>query len=57
MKIQKEILKNRISKSKPDEILALQIKSLEKDSLKICQKEIGNFTKKSEDYIVVVMKN
>jgi hypothetical protein len=56
MKIDLNTLKSLISKSKPSEILVLQVNTLEKNSLQICQKEIDKFIKKQEDYVITVIK-
>jgi hypothetical protein len=56
MKIDLNTLKSLISKSKPNDILVLQVNPLEKNSLEICQKEIDKFIKKQEDYVITVIK-
>lgn len=56
MKIDLNTLKSLISKSKPNDILVLQVNPLEKNSLEICQKDIEKFVKKQEDYVITVIK-
>ena len=56
MNLDKKSLKQLVEQSKPSEIVVLQVNSLEKNSLKICQKEIDKFIKKQEDYVITVIK-
>jgi len=54
--IDKSAFKKTIDTAKPSEILVLSVNKLEKNSLQICQKEIENFIKKQEDYVITVIK-
>jgi hypothetical protein len=56
MKIDRNTLKKLIEQSKPNETLVLTVNSLEKNSLQSCQKEIGKFVNKEDDYVIVMMK-
>ena len=56
MKIDKTSIKRLIEQSKPHETLVLIVNSLEKNSLQSCQKEIGNFIDKSQDYVIMMIK-
>ena len=56
MGLDKNQLKNLISKAKTSDILVLTVNNLEKDSWKLGQKQIVNFIKKEQDYTVIVMK-
>ena len=56
MKIDRNTLKKLIEQSKPNETLVLIVNSLEKNSLQICQKDIGKFVNKEDDYVIVTMK-
>ena len=55
MKIDKTSLKRLVEQSRPNEILVLQVNSLEKNSLQMCQKEIDKFINKSDDYVITVI--
>jgi hypothetical protein len=56
MSLDKLVLKKCIDTAKPSEILVLSVNRLEKNSLKIFQKEIVNFIKKDNDYVIIVVK-
>ena len=56
MNLDKKSLKQLVEQSKPNEILVLQVNPLEKNSLRMCQKEIDKFVKKQEDYVITVIK-
>ena len=56
MKIDRNTLKKLIEQSKPHETLVLTVNSLEKNSLQSCQKEIGKFIDKSQDYLIVTIQ-
>ena len=56
MKIDRNTLKKLIEQSKPHETLVLTVNSLEKNSLQSCQKEIGKFVNKEDDYVITVIK-
>ena len=49
-------IKNLISKAKAHEILVLSVNKLEKDSLKLGQKQIEKFVKRDQDYVITVIK-
>ena len=56
MKVDKTSLKRLVEQSKPNEMLVIQVNPLEKNSLQFCQKEIDRFIKKSDDYVITVIK-
>jgi len=56
MRIDKSSIKRLIEQSSPSEILILIVNSLEKNSLQSCQKEIGKFIDKSQDYVIMMIK-
>ena len=56
MNIDKPLFKRLIDQSKASDLLSLQVNSLEKNSLQICQKEIESFIKRTQDYIVIVLR-
>lgn len=56
MNLDKNSLKNLITKSKPNEMLVLLVDSLDKNHYKNYQNEIDRFIKKSEDYVITVIK-
>lgn len=56
MTIDLNTLKSVISKSKPSDRLVLTVDSIDKDSYKNCLKEIEDFIKKNEDYVITVIK-
>lgn len=56
MTVDKSTLKRQIDQSKPNELLVLTVNKLEKNSLKMSQKEIEKFIKKQEDYVITVIK-
>jgi len=37
-------------------MLVLQVNPLEKNSLQFCQKEIDRFIKKSDDYVILIIR-
>ena len=49
MILDKNALKRLIEQVKPSDLFVLSVNSLEKNSLKMCQKEIDKFIKKQED--------
>jgi len=56
MKVDKTSLKRLVEQSKPNEMLVLQVNPLEKNSLQLCQKEIDRFIKKSDDYVILIIR-
>jgi len=56
MSIDKSALKKRIDSSKPNDILVLLVDSLDRNHYKNYQNEIDKFIKKSEDYVITIMK-
>ena len=50
------LLKNLITTTKSQDLLALSVNSLDKNSYKIYQNEIDKFIKKTDDYVVMVIK-
>jgi hypothetical protein len=52
----RNLLKNLITSTKPQDLLVLSVNSLDKNSYKIYQNEIDKFIKKSDDYVVIVIK-
>jgi hypothetical protein len=56
MKIDRNTLNKLIEQSKPNETLVLTVNSLEKNSLQSCQKEIGKFVNKEDDYVITIIK-
>ena len=56
MKTDRNLLKKYIDQSKSNEILVLSVNSLEKNSLQMCKKEIDKFVKKSDDYVITVIR-
>lgn len=50
------LLKNLITTTKSQDLLALSVNSLDKNSYKIYQNEIDRFLKKSDDYVVIVIR-
>jgi len=56
MKVDKTSLKRLVEQSKPNEMLVLQVNPLEKNSLQFCQKEIDRFIKKSDDYVILIIR-
>ncbi len=47
---------NLISSTKPHDFLVLSVNSLDKNSYKNYKIEVDKFMKKSEDYVVIVMR-
>jgi hypothetical protein len=45
-----------LSSTKPNDLLVLSVNSLDKNSYKTYQNEITRFTKKTDDYVVIVFK-
>ena len=56
MTIDKSALKWQIDQSRPNELIVLAVNKLEKNSLKICQKEIEKFIDRGHDYIITAIK-
>lgn len=56
MNVDKNSLKRLVEQAKPNEILVLQVNSLEKNSLQICLREIERFINKQQDYVITVLK-
>ena len=54
--IDKPKLVSLLSSTKPQDLLVLSVNSLDKISHKIYQNEIDKFIKKSDDYVVMVIK-
>ncbi len=52
----RNLLKNLISSTKSQDLLVLSVNSLDKNSVKTYQNEIDKFIKKSDDYVVIVIK-
>ena len=52
----RNLLKNLISSTKSQDLLVLSVNSLDKNSYKIYQNEIDRFLKKSDDYVVIVIR-
>ena len=52
----RNLLKNLIATAKPQDLLVLSVNSLDKNSYKIYQNEIDRFLKKSDDYVVIVIR-
>jgi len=46
-----------LSSTKPNDLLVLSVNSLDKNSYKTYQNEITRFTKKTDDYVVIVSKD
>jgi len=56
MMLDKNALKRLIESVKPNEMLVLPVNSIEKNSLKSCQKEIDRFINKSDDYVITIIR-
>lgn len=56
MNLDKNVLIRLIEQSRPHDSLVLTVNKIEKNSLQICQKEIDRFIKKTDDYIIIVIK-
>ena len=56
MNVYKTSLKRLVEQSKPNEMLVLHVNPLEKNSLQFCQKEIDRFIKKSDDYVILIIR-
>ena len=52
----RNLLKNLIATTKSQDLLVLSVNSLDKNSYKTYQNEIDKFIKKSDDYVVMVMR-
>ena len=52
----RNLLKNLITTTKSHDLLVLSVNSLDKNSVKTYQNEIDKFIKKSEDYVITVIK-
>lgn len=52
----RNLLKNLIAAAKSQDLLVLSVNSLDKNSYKIYQNEIDKFIKKTDDYVVVVIR-
>lgn len=52
----RNLLKNLIAAAKSQDLLVLSVNSLDKNSYKIYQNEIDKFIRKSDDYVVVVIR-
>lgn len=52
----RNLLKNLIATTKPQDLLVLSVNSLDKNSNKTYQNEIDKFIKKSDDYVVIVIR-
>ncbi len=52
----RNLLKNLISSTKSQDLLVLSVNSLDKNSVKTYQNEIDKFIKKSDDYVVMVVR-
>jgi hypothetical protein len=52
----RNLLKNLITTTKNPDLLVLSVNSLDKNSVKTYQNEIDKFIKKSEDYVITVIK-
>ena len=56
MKIEKNLIKKYIDKSKPNEIFALIFNAYDRDSIKTTQLNVGNFMNIDNTYLIVVVK-
>jgi hypothetical protein len=54
--IDKPKLVSLLTSTKPKDLLVLSVNSLDKNSYKIYQNEIDKFIKKSDDYVVIVIR-
>lgn len=52
----RNLLKNLITTTKNPDLLVLSVNSLDKNSVKTYQNEIDKFIKKSDDYVVMVIR-
>ena len=52
----RNLLKNLIITTKSQDLLVLSVNSLDKNSIKTYQNEIDKFIKKSDDYVVMVIR-
>lgn len=50
------LLKNFIATTKSQDLLVLSVNSLDKNSYKTYQNEIDKFIKKSDDYVMIVIR-
>ena len=53
---ERNLLKNLITQAKTTDLLVLSVNSLDKNSYKNYTNEIEKFIKKSEDYVVMVIR-
>ena len=56
MKLDKNVLKRLIEQTRQGDLLVLNVSSLEKNSLQMCQKEIDKFINSRDDYVITVIK-
>jgi len=56
MMVDKSVLKRFIDKSAVKDLLILTVNGYEKNSLRICQKEIEGFLKNQEDNLIIVIR-
>jgi hypothetical protein len=56
MNLDKNALKRLIEQTRQSNLLVLDVSTLEKNSLQMCQKEIEKFIKKTDDYLIAVIK-
>ena len=52
----RNLLKNLITSTKAPDLLVLSVNFLDKNSYKIYQNEIDKFLKKTDDYVVMVVR-
>ena len=52
----RNLLKNLIATTKSQDLLVLSVNSLDKNSYKTYQNEIDKFIKKTDDYVVMVIR-
>ena len=52
----RNLLKNLIATAKPQDLLVLSVNSLDKNSYKTYQNEIDKFIKKSDDFVMIVVR-
>ena len=52
----RNLLKNLLATTKSHDLLVLSVNSLDKNSNKTYQNEIDKFIKKSDDYVVIVIR-
>lgn len=54
--IDKPKLVSLLTSTKPKDLLVLSVNSLDKKSVKTYQNEIDKFIKKSDDYLILIVK-